>query len=90
MDDGDTKLLISPAALKALARMPRQDRDALLDKVEAYAAAPHRPHPAASRLRGHRDLARLRQGDWRGICRLDRADDTVILETVAHRREVYR
>jgi mRNA-degrading endonuclease RelE of RelBE toxin-antitoxin system len=73
-----------------LSRMPRRDRDALLDKAEAFAAAPYAVHPSATPLRGHRDLVRLLQGDWRGICRVDRAADTVVLETVAHRREVYR
>ena len=70
--------------------MPRRDREALLDKVELFAAAPDASHVAAKPLRGYRDLVRLRQGDWRGICRVDRAADTIVLETVAHRREVYR
>jgi mRNA-degrading endonuclease RelE of RelBE toxin-antitoxin system len=32
----------------------------------------------------------LRHGDWRAICRIDRADGIVVLEAVAHRREAYR
>jgi mRNA-degrading endonuclease RelE of RelBE toxin-antitoxin system len=35
-------------------------------------------------------VIRLRQGDWRGICRVDRTADTIVLETVAHRSEAYR
>jgi mRNA-degrading endonuclease RelE of RelBE toxin-antitoxin system len=62
----------------------------LLDKAEAFAAAPFAVHPAATPLRGQPDVIRLRQGDWRGICRVDRAADTIVLETVAHRREAYR
>ena len=89
-DDGDIKLIVTRAALKVLARIPRREREALLDKAEAFAAAPFAAHPAATPLRGQPDVIRLRQGDWRGICRVDRTADTIVLETVAHRREAYR
>ena len=89
-DDNDIKLIVTRAASKALAGIPRREREALLDKSEAFAAAPFAAHPAASPLRGQPDVIRLRQGDWRGICRIDRAADTIVLETVAHRREASR
>ena len=89
-DDGDIKLIVTRAASKVLARIPRREREALLDKAEAFAAAPFAAHPAATPLRGQPDVIRLRQGDWRGICRVDRAADTIVLETVAHRSEAYR
>jgi mRNA-degrading endonuclease RelE of RelBE toxin-antitoxin system len=89
-DKASIKLIVSPAASKALARVPRRDREALLDRAEAFAATPFAVHRGATVLRGHRDLVRLRHGDWRVICRVDRNGDTVVLETVAHRREVYR
>ncbi|HEX4617854.1 MAG TPA: hypothetical protein VH230_18300 [Stellaceae bacterium] len=89
-DSAGIKLIVSSAAAKALAGVPRRDREALLDKAEAFAAAPYAVHPSATPLRRRRDLARLRQGDWRAIWRVDRAADTIVLETVAHRREVYR
>jgi mRNA-degrading endonuclease RelE of RelBE toxin-antitoxin system len=89
-DGGDIKLIVSRAASKALARMPRREREALLDKAEAFAAGPFVAHRAATPLRRQPDVIRLRQGDWRGICRVDRAADTIVLETVAHRSEAYR
>jgi mRNA-degrading endonuclease RelE of RelBE toxin-antitoxin system len=89
-DDGDIKLIVTRAASKALAGILRREREALLDKAEAFAAAPFAAHPAASPPRGQPDVIRLRQGDWRGICRVDRIADTIVLETVAHRREAYR
>jgi mRNA-degrading endonuclease RelE of RelBE toxin-antitoxin system len=89
-DDGDIELIITRAASKALAEMPRREPEALLEKAEAFAAAPFAAHPAASPLRGQPNVIRLRQGDWRGICRVDRTADTIVLETVAHRREAYR
>jgi mRNA interferase RelE/StbE len=87
---GPIKLILSPTALKALAAMPSRERSALLDRAEAFAAAPFAQHAAAAPLRGRPDVVRLRQGDWRAICRIDRAEDTVVMENVAHRREIYR
>ncbi|HEX3521741.1 MAG TPA: type II toxin-antitoxin system RelE/ParE family toxin [Stellaceae bacterium] len=89
-DDVGIKLIVTRAASKTLARIPRRQREALLDKAEAFAAAPFAVQPAATPMRGQPDVIRLRQGDWRGICRVDRAADTIVLETVAHRREAYR
>lgn len=88
--DTGIKLIASPVALKALAAMPKRDRTALLDWIEAFAETPFGQHAAATPLRGRQDAVRLRHGDWRAICRIDRAEDTVVLETVAHRREAYR
>lgn len=84
------KLIVSPVASRELASLPRHDRDDLIAKAEAFAADPFAPHPWASPLRGTSDRVRIRQGDWRGVMLLLRADDTIVLERVAHQREVYR
>jgi mRNA-degrading endonuclease RelE of RelBE toxin-antitoxin system len=84
------KLTVSPGAVKDLAGLPARDRRLLFGRVEAFAAEPFAIHPGARPLRGHEDRVRIRQGDWRAICRIDDAADTVILERVEHRREVYR
>jgi mRNA-degrading endonuclease RelE of RelBE toxin-antitoxin system len=84
------RLLVSPAAVRQLAAVSRRDREALIGKAETFAAEPFASHPWASRLRGTADRARIRQGDWRAVMLIVRAQDTVVLERVAHRREVYR
>jgi mRNA-degrading endonuclease RelE of RelBE toxin-antitoxin system len=84
------RLIVSPVAAKDLAALPGRDRRALFAKVEAFAAAPFATYPAARPLRGHENRIRVRQGNWRAVCRIDRAADTVILERVEHRREIYR
>ena len=84
------ELIISPGAIKQLAALPRRDRNALLAKAEAFADDPFAPHPWASPLRGAPDRIRIRQGDWRGVMLIVRASNTVVLEKVASRREVYR
>ena len=48
------------------------------------------PRPAGcKKLKGHRDLWRVRVGDWRVIYIIDDSTTRVSITRVAHRREVY-
>jgi mRNA-degrading endonuclease RelE of RelBE toxin-antitoxin system len=89
-DDASLRLIVSAAAAKDLAALPGRDRRLLFGRVEAFAADPLAKHPAVRPMRGHEDRIRVRHGDWRAVCRIDRAAATVTLERVAHRREIYR
>jgi mRNA-degrading endonuclease RelE of RelBE toxin-antitoxin system len=62
----------------------------LLSKLKAFAAALFGDHAWALPMRGRDNAVRIRQGDWRAICRIDRDDDTILVEFVANRREAYR
>jgi mRNA-degrading endonuclease RelE of RelBE toxin-antitoxin system len=81
-------LLIPPAVFKQLAAMPRDDAKRLLDRLEQIAAAPAARHPNVTALAGARGSFRVRQGDWRAVFSVE--DSDVIVDRVAHRREVYR
>ena len=71
-------------AIKALKKMPARDRNAIMAKMENYAAGAVEDVVA---LKGS-DLFRLRHGDWRAIFE---EDGTVIaVLKIANRREVYR
>ena len=83
------RLILSRGAQNGLFGMSRRDRQRMFTKLEAFAAEPFAPHPWATRLQGE-DRVRIRQGDWRGVLLIVREHDTVILERVGHRREVYR
>jgi len=83
-------LIVAPGAAKDLAALPARDGRILFARVETFAASPFATHPSARPLRGHEDRVRVRHRDWRAICRIDRDADTVILERVEHRREIYR
>ena len=84
------RAIFQPAAIKALAAVSKRDRAALLRKLEQFAADPFAPNPSAKPLKGQSQAARIRQGDWRAICRVDRANETVIIEAIGNRREIYR
>jgi mRNA-degrading endonuclease RelE of RelBE toxin-antitoxin system len=83
------RLIVAPAAVKALTRMPSKDAQALLDKLKRVAADPTGSHPFAKRLAGSLGY-RIRQGDWRAVYRLDRAENEMVVERIAKRDEVYR
>ena len=89
-DNIGVRLIVVPAAAKSLAELPARDRAALLRKLADFAAAPAASHPWARPLVGHPGAVRVRQGDWRAVCRIDAAAAEVIVDAVAHRREVYR
>jgi mRNA-degrading endonuclease RelE of RelBE toxin-antitoxin system len=70
--------------------MPPRDATALLRKLGEFAADPFASHAWALPLAGQPNRARIRQSDWRAIVLIVRAEDTVIVERVEHRREAYR
>jgi mRNA-degrading endonuclease RelE of RelBE toxin-antitoxin system len=67
-----------------------KDREALLRKIGQFAADPSAPAPWAKPLAGVRHAVRIRQGDWRAVCRIDRAAKTVTVEAAGDRKEIYR
>ena len=81
-------LLIPPAVFKQLAAMPRADTRRLLNRLEKIADAPEKPHPNVVPLLGEPGVFRVRQGNWRAVFSIEEGD--VIVDRVAHRREVYR
>ena len=84
------RAIVRPAAVKGLAALPKKDRNALLRKVETFAANPFAPNASAKPLRGHPHAVRIRHGDWRALCRIDSANDVVVVEVIGNRREIYR
>jgi mRNA-degrading endonuclease RelE of RelBE toxin-antitoxin system len=74
--------------LKQLAAMPRADARRLLNRLERIAEAPSERHPNVTALTGISGTYRLRQGEWRAVFSIE--DGDVIIDRVAHRREVYR
>jgi mRNA-degrading endonuclease RelE of RelBE toxin-antitoxin system len=81
-------LLIPLSVEKQFTQMPRADARRLRDRLDAIAAAPDVQHPGVVALVGLQGGFRVRQGDWRAVFSIE--DGDVIVDRVAHRREVYR
>ena len=80
-------LAIKPSAQKELDLL----NDALFTRVDRkILALADTPRPVGcKKLKGHRDLWRLRVGDWRVLYIIDDAAKIIRVTRIAHRREVY-
>ncbi len=83
------KLILSPAALKGLRKLPTRDAAAMLAALKEIAADPFGQHAKAKKLTDHPGY-RARHGEWRAVYRLDRQSDEMVVDRVNHRSEVYR
>ncbi len=81
-------LVVPPKVARQLSGMPRVDAGRLLGRLERIAADPDRVHAGVVALIGEPGVFRIRQGDWRAVYSVE--EGNVILDRVAHRREVYR
>jgi mRNA-degrading endonuclease RelE of RelBE toxin-antitoxin system len=81
-------LLIPPPVERPFAEMPKADARRLRDRLDAIAAAPDERHPNVMPLLGSLGTYRVRQGDRRAVFSVE--DGDVIVDRVAHRREIYR
>ena len=80
--------MIPPRVFKQLAAMPKADARRLLDRLEKIALRPNASHASVQALAGEKGVFRVRQGDWRTVFSIE--DGNVIVDRIAHRREVYR
>jgi len=80
-------LLILPRAQKELARLPEREFERIRDAIRSLAELP-RP-PGCLKLSG-REGWRIRVGDYRVLYEIDDGAETVTVQHVGHRRDVYR
>jgi mRNA interferase RelE/StbE len=78
---------IKPSARKEFEALPDTVLARVTHKIDLLA---HTPRPAGcKKLRGYKDLWRIRVGAWRVIYSIDDAARRVSITRIAHRREVY-
>ena len=81
------EIAYSRAAVRTLARMPRNLADRIRARIRAYAEDPASQARNVRRLRGSEGFLRLRVGDWRVVMR--DADSLEILH-ITTRGHAYR
>jgi mRNA interferase RelE/StbE len=80
-------LLVKPSAKKELDALDVKAVTRIIPKMEALTA---NPRPSGStKLKGFRDLWRVRVGDYRVVYAIDDTAKRVDVMRIAHRREVY-
>lgn len=73
---------------KELRQLDQADLAIVIGKIEALAADP-RPEGSA-KLKGSRDLYRIRHGDCRIVYQIQKSVLVVLIIRVGHRREIYK
>ena len=84
----DYSITFARSARKELERLSPEIVARVIGKVETLSENP-RP-VGATKLRGQKNLWRLRVGDYRVIYSIDDTTSAVDVSIVRHRREVYR
>jgi len=80
-------LRIKRSAAKALAAIPKPERERLVDAIDRLCESP----AAGSALKGEFEgLRRLRVGRYRVVYEWQRSELVVLVIRIGHRREVYR
>ncbi len=82
------KLEYKSSVKKELRKIPHADRTIIIHKIELLKTNPL-PEGAA-KLKGSRDLFRIRHGDCRVIYQLRKNILVIIVIRIGHRREIYK
>ena len=82
------RITIEPAAVRELAKLPIDVRQAVADAISALADEP-RP-PGVKKLSGSKGSYRIRVGDYRVLYTIADRVLTVVVVKVGNRRDVYR
>jgi mRNA interferase RelE/StbE len=78
---------VKPAARKELQALPDRVLARVVTRIESLGDI---PRPAGcKKLKGYKDLWRVRAGDWRVVYTVDDTRKLVSITRIAHRREVY-
>lgn len=73
---------------KELRKLAKTDRVAIIHKIELLREEPH-PEGSA-KLKGSRDLYRIRHGDHRVIYQIQKSFVIIVIIRIGHRREIYQ
>jgi mRNA interferase RelE/StbE len=83
------RIEFKPAAVRAVAALPKPDQRRIRTGIDALAAEPRPPGTVA--LQGSPEaFLRIRSGDYRIIYLVQDRVLLVIVVTIGHRRDVYR
>ena len=84
----DYSITFARSARKEFENLPEKDAARILEKIESLAYNPRAP--GAVKLHGHKNLYRIRAGDYRVIYAINDTLKTVDVSVIRHRRDVYR
>ena len=82
------RLEYKSSVIKELRKLPQVDRAAIIDKIVLLKDY---PKPVGSaKLKGSRDLYRIRHGDYRVVYKIQNLVLIVTVIRIGHRKEIYK
>jgi len=81
------EVVVSQEVFKAMRRLPKSSRRAVIEAVESLADEPRAGKPLTAELAG---VWSLRRGDYRILYRIHDSARRIEIARVGHRRDVYR
>ncbi len=79
------KIILSSRSEKKLRQIHKIDQIAIAQKIRSL--TDKKIHSQSEKLRGYKDIFRLRVGDYRIVYR--KRSDSLYIVLIAHRREIY-
>lgn len=84
----DYSVTFARSARKELEKLPSSTARRIIGHIEALLINPRSTRPV--KLRGNKNLWRIRVGDYRVIYRIDDAARIIDVSIIRHRRDAYR
>lgn len=81
------RVIVLRSAQKGLQAIPKDDRQTVVDAIQALAID---PRPRGCKKLVDREAWRIRIGSYRVIYEIDDAQRIVVVTTAGHRRDIYR
>ncbi len=72
---------------KDLRKIPSKDLNRIVNRIQSLSNNPHPDY--STKIKGHQNLYRIRQGNYRVVYSVDSQELQVLIIHVAHRKDVY-
>ena len=82
------RIKIADDAARLLQRLPAKHARQIDQRILQLAAEPF--PPVALKLRGTTEIFRVRQGPYRILYRVNRAEGLLVIEAIGDRKDIYR
>ena len=82
------RIKIADEASLYLARMPAKQASQIDARIRRLAVEPF--PPVSLKLKGTADVYRVRQGPYRILYRVNRAEGLLVIEAIGDRKDIYR
>ena len=82
------RVKIADEASLRLARMPAKQASQIDSRIRRLAVEPF--PPVSLKLKGSEDVYRVRQGPYRILYRVNRAEELLVIEAIGDRKDIYR